>query len=102
MTERPLPDNDDATINCERKFDPEKLEKGGDYVRDAPKEESQDPPNGVKGEEVSQRVLNTLEVEDDSKELPKVRKWLAVLTISSAALCVTCTSSIVSGIFFEN
>ena len=36
-----------------------------------------------------------LEPDDDPKELPLFRKWLAVLTICSAALCTTFASSAV-------
>ena len=37
-----------------------------------------------------------LEPEDDPQQLPLYRRWLAVATISSAALCVTCASSVAS------
>lgn len=40
-------------------------------------------------------VLSELDPEDDPKNLPLVRKWLAVAVISSAALCAAATSSIV-------
>lgn len=36
-----------------------------------------------------------LEPQDDPKELPSIRKWLAVLTICSASLCTTFASSAV-------
>jgi len=36
----------------------------------------------------------TLNDDEDPKSLPLVRKWIAVIVICSAALCVTCTSSI--------
>ena len=39
--------------------------------------------------------LCTLDPDDDPKNLPLWRKWAAVLTISSASLCATCTSSMV-------
>jgi hypothetical protein len=38
----------------------------------------------------------TLEPEDDPKKLPGSRRWGAVFVICSAALCVACSSSIVS------
>jgi hypothetical protein len=38
----------------------------------------------------------TLEPEDDPLNLSNVKKWITVLVISSASLCVTCSSSIVS------
>lgn len=34
--------------------------------------------------------------EDDPQELPLLRRWLAVATISGAALCVACASSVAS------
>ncbi|KAA1469729.1 MFS general substrate transporter [Dentipellis sp. KUC8613] len=37
-----------------------------------------------------------LEPEDDPQELPLYRRWLAVLTIASASICVTCASSAAS------
>jgi hypothetical protein len=37
-----------------------------------------------------------LESEDDPQQLSLCRRWLAVATISSAALCVTCGSSVAS------
>lgn len=37
-----------------------------------------------------------LEPEDDPQQLTLYRRWLAVATISSAALCVTCGSSVAS------
>lgn len=37
-----------------------------------------------------------LEPSDDPQNLSKLKKWIAVLVISSASLCVTCASSIVS------
>jgi hypothetical protein len=40
--------------------------------------------------------LVVLEPEDDPQNKSLFRRWLAVLVISSAALCVTCASSIVS------
>jgi len=97
MTERPLQDSDDVTINDVQKRDSGKLEKGGDFGRDSSKEEGLGS-NSVAGAAGNpKRTMVTLEPEDDPKQLPLARKWLAVLTISSAALCVTCTSSIVSG-----
>lgn len=94
-TERPLQDSDDATINDTQKRDFGKLENGGDFDLDKSKEEGLGS-NGVIGPGKPERTMVTLEPEDDPKQLPLARKWLAVLTISSAALCVTCTSSIVS------
>ncbi|THH05837.1 hypothetical protein EW146_g9793 [Bondarzewia mesenterica] len=38
----------------------------------------------------------TLEPEDDPQQLPLFRRWLAVITISSASVCVTCASSAAS------
>jgi MFS family permease len=38
----------------------------------------------------------TLEPENNPQNLSGIRKWTVVLVISSAALCVTCASSIVS------
>jgi len=40
--------------------------------------------------------LVILDLEDNPQNLTLFRRWVAVLTISSAALCVTCASSIVS------
>lgn len=100
-TERPLKDSDDATINDTRKRDSGKLENGGDFDRDTSKEEGLGS-NGVAGAGKPERTMVTLEPEDDPKQLPLARKWLAVLTISSAALCVTCTSSIVSGFCMDS
>jgi hypothetical protein len=37
----------------------------------------------------------SLEPADDPQELPLARKWLAVLCISTASICVTCASSMV-------
>jgi hypothetical protein len=37
-----------------------------------------------------------LQPEDNPQNMSLFRRWLAVLVISSAALCVTCASSIVS------
>jgi hypothetical protein len=37
-----------------------------------------------------------LEPEDDPQQLSLCRRWLAVTTISSAALCVACASSLAS------
>lgn len=34
--------------------------------------------------------------EDSPKNMPILRKWIVVFVISSSALCVACTSSIVS------
>lgn len=41
-------------------------------------------------------VLAELDPEDDPKNLPLLRKWVAVIVISTAAFCTACTSSIVS------
>lgn len=45
--------------------------------------------------EKTMSVLKELDPEDDPKNLPLGRKWLAVAVISSAALCAAATSSIV-------
>ncbi|PIL36732.1 MFS general substrate transporter [Ganoderma sinense ZZ0214-1] len=52
-------------------------------------------PKSELQEEIDDRnpYLCTLNPEDDPKNLPLWRKWAAVLTISSASLCATCTSS---------
>lgn len=42
------------------------------------------------------KVSVTLDPNEDPKNFPLARKWLIVLVMSSAALCATCTSSIVS------
>lgn len=39
--------------------------------------------------------LVTLEPEDDPKCMSTLRRWVAVVVISSAALCVACASSVV-------
>lgn len=100
-TRRPLQDSDDATISDAQKRDSGKLENGGDFDRDSPKEEELGS-DGVAGAGKPERAMVTLEPEDDPKQLPLARKWLAVLTISSAALCVTCTSSIVSVFYTDS
>ena len=55
--------------------------------------------NIEKGERASspgdRTVLTELDPEDDPKNLPSFRKWLAVIVISSAGLCTACTSSLV-------
>ncbi|KAF8550116.1 MFS general substrate transporter [Imleria badia] len=38
--------------------------------------------------------LVTLDPEDDPRCMPTLRRWVAVLVISSASLCVTCASSV--------
>lgn len=40
--------------------------------------------------------LVVLEPEDNPQNLSSLRRWIAVLIISSASLCVTCASSIAS------
>lgn len=45
---------------------------------------------------VKDPYLVALEPEDNPQNMTLFRRWLAVLIISSAALCVTCASSIVS------
>lgn len=42
------------------------------------------------------QFLVSLDTGDDPQHLPIFRKWLAVLVVSSASLCVACSSSIVS------
>lgn len=39
--------------------------------------------------------LVTLESEDNPQCISTLRRWVAVLVISSASLCVTCASSVV-------
>ena len=39
--------------------------------------------------------LVALAPEDDPQCMPTLRRWVAVLVISSASLCVTCASSVV-------
>lgn len=97
MAGQPLQDSDDATISDARKADPGKLEKNENGVCETSKGE-EEGLNGVVGVEEPERTIVTLAAEDDPKQLPSAHKWLAVLTISSAALCVTCTSSIVSSL----
>lgn len=41
------------------------------------------------------KTVVSLGPNEDPKSLPLARKWLIVLIMSSAALCTTCTSSIV-------
>lgn len=40
--------------------------------------------------------LVTLDASDDPQQAPVLKRWITVLVISSASLCVTCSSSIVS------
>ena len=40
-----------------------------------------------------------LEPTDNPQELPLVRRWLAVICISTASICVTCASSMVRAFF---
>lgn len=53
-------------------------------------DEKVDPPTDV---ELSTAYEVTLGPEDDPQQLPLLRRWLAVVTISCASVCVTCTSS---------
>lgn len=46
-------------------------------------------------ESIDDKFQVVLEPQDDPKELPLIRKWLAVLTICNAALCTTFASSAV-------
>lgn len=64
--------------------------------------ESQSTPTTAPSQNLDKeegQVDNNFEVvldpEDDPKELPLIRKWLAVLVICSAALCTTFASSAV-------
>ncbi|ETW81890.1 major facilitator superfamily [Heterobasidion irregulare TC 32-1] len=53
-------------------------------------DEKVDPPTDVV---LSTEYEVTLGPEDDPQQLPLLRRWLAVVTISCASVCVTCTSS---------
>ena len=55
-------------------------------------DEKADPPTDVV---LSTEYEVTLSPEDDPQQLPLLRRWLAVVTISCASVCVTCTSSAV-------
>lgn len=55
-------------------------------IKESPSEDEKDP------------YLVTLEPEDNPQNMSAPRRWVAVLVISSASLCVTCASSVVSKI----
>ena len=52
------------------------------------------PPTGTATIHVGTYEVS-LEPEDNPQELPLARRWLAVLCISAASICVTCASSMV-------
>lgn len=57
--------------------------EGAGEVKQSPSKEAIDP------------YLVTLEAEDNPQCMSTLRRWVAVLVISSASLCVTCASSVV-------
>ena len=57
-------------------------------------------PTELKGQGEVKEFQDEFEVflnaDEDPKQMSGMRRWIAVLVICSASLCVTCTSSIVS------
>lgn len=92
-----IPDSDNTTIADDAKLENGSARKGGDAENDTCQEvEADEPGQGGDGSpEKNGRTEVQLDAEDDPKQLPVFRKWLTVLTICTAAVCVTCTSSIV-------
>jgi hypothetical protein len=62
-----------------------------------------DPPPPSSSETTSLDTPSPYEVSldaaDNPQELPLVRRWLAVLCISTSSICVTCASSMVRFVF---
>ena len=86
---------DDATIT---NVNDQKIDLSNSNIEKLEKESA----NKIESEETqygSQSVSTTpveLEPHEDPKNMSPFRKWVAVVVISSASLCATCASSMVS------
>jgi hypothetical protein len=70
-------------------------------LRDAEKgsKENENPSGSPLNDQKSERIEVTLDPSEDPKNLSLLKRWTVVLVCCSAALCVTCSSSMVGLIF---